>query len=962
MHERARRGHGKPCPYNLLMTLPSGTLTIFFSDIEGSTQLLQTLGADYAALLDEHNRILRAAIESHNGHEVRTQGDSFFAVFERAGDAVQAAAQAQRALFEYSNDGHFAQNAVVRVRIGLHTGEPTSFGGDDYSGLDVHRAARIAAAGHGGQTLLSQTTRELVESDLTPAIRLYDLGEHRLKDLARPIRLSQLLLDGLPRDFPTLRTLDALPNNLPSQPTPLLGREKELTRAVEMLRRPDVRLLSLLGPGGTGKTRLSLQVAAELLHEYSNGAWFVDLAPLGDATLLPLTILRTLGVAEVGGQDALQTLIEYSNEKQMLLIFDNFEQILDAAPAVATLLQKCDRLKIIVTSRAPLKIRGEQEFPVPPLALPLRKPPPTLEQMSQFAAVQLFIQRAQNVKPSFDVTAENAPAIAEICVKLDGLPLAIELAAARIKLLSPQALLARLEKSLNILIGGGRDVSQRQQTLRDAIAWSHDLLDEDERLLFRRMGVFVGGATLEAIEKVCNAREDLRFEVLDGVCSLVDKSLLRQTESEDCEPRFWMLETIREYSTEQLESSAEAETLRASHAHYLADFIEEHEFELVGAQAGRCRALFLAELDNYRAAFEWSLCHQPKTALHLVAIYGFFMRFSGFSNSLDQMLKKAMAANQTAIDCGDDGEELSQWRCKILLHQTALMQDQGCYDEALAIANTLWEASSESKHLDFQIDALTIISGYHSRKHQWDLAEKYAQNLLATAEQYLKQGHSTRWQQSDASHHMISALSNLAIIAMDQGHLQRAEEYVDRVLTFSSQHNIPANHDVLSLCGQLAMRQRQWAKASGFLEETVSVYEKSGFEAVALGWATHELAKIALHQDDIGNAEKWARRSIRNLHEDNPTPFFNPTLRLVAWLMAKRDSWAEVATLLAAEEAEREQLGWFYPDDWREQLDEMIPAAREQLGATRFAELWQGGRAMPSGAAFEYSMQAINAR
>ncbi len=495
--------------------LPTGTVTLLFSDIEGSTRLLQQMGARYADVLASCRHLLRAAFQEWKGYEVDTQGDGFFAAFARASDA---------------------------------SGEPSRTA-EGYVGLDVHRAARIMGVGHGGQVLLSHTTHDLVEHSLPEGVSLRELGEHRLKDLQHPSRLFQLVIAGLPGDFPPLKTLDSHPNNLPVQLTRFIGRGQEVTAVQHLLHREGVRLVTLTGPGGTGKTRLGLQVAAELSGCFAEGVFFVNLAPISDPELVVPTIAQTLDIKETADQSLLDLVKAFLRERQVLLVLDNFEQVVSAAVQVAELLAACPKLKVVVTSRAVLHVRGEQEYAVPPLALPDPKRLPDLVALAQYEAVALFIQRAQAVKPEFQVTNANAPAVAEICTRLDGLPLAIELAAARSKVLPPQALLARLRQRLAVLTSEARDVPARQQTLRSTIEWSYQLLDAEEQRLFRQLCIFVGGCTLQAAEAVCvtPGDGDTTRSVLDGVSSLIDKSLLRQSEQEGEEPRLVMLETIREY-------------------------------------------------------------------------------------------------------------------------------------------------------------------------------------------------------------------------------------------------------------------------------------------------------------------------------------------------------------------------------------------------------------------------------
>ncbi len=534
-----------------MQNLPTGTVTLLFTDIAGSTRLLHQLGERYASMLAECRQILRTAFGQWNGNVVDTQGDAFFVVFARATDAISAAVAAQRALASHT----FPGDVVVQVRVGLHTGEPQRTA-DGYVGLDVHRAARIMSAGHGGQVLLSQATRELVEYTLPDGVTLRDIDEHRLKDLQRPSHLYQLVIAGLPSDFPPLNTLGTHPNNLPTQPTSFIGREKEVAAVAQLLCREDVHLVTLTGPGGTGKTRLALQVAAELSDLFADGIYFVDLAPVSDPALIIAAIAQSLSIREVSGQPLVEHLKDALQSKQTLLLLDNFEQVVSAAVQVADLLTSCPQLKVIVTSRVVLHVQAEQEFFVPSLSLPDPNHLPDLVALSQYESVALFIRRAQSVRPDFQVTNANAPAVAEICVRLDGLPLAIELAAARMKLLSPEALLARLGQPLHVLTSGPRDVVARQQTLRNTIEWSYQLLDAQEQQLFRRLSVFVGGCTLEAIEALGTSPGGAVESVLDTVASLADKSLLQRMEQQaGQEPRFSMLETIREYALERLEAT-----------------------------------------------------------------------------------------------------------------------------------------------------------------------------------------------------------------------------------------------------------------------------------------------------------------------------------------------------------------------------------------------------------------------
>ena len=602
--------------------LPTGTVTFLFSDIEGSTRLLQAQGDAWGGLLARHQELLRAAFAAQQGVEVGTEGDSFFVVFPTAQGATTAAVAAQRAL----GDEPWPEDAAIRVRMGLHSGE-ASLSLQTYVGLDVHRAARIAAVGHGGQVLISDATRALVANALADGVALRDLGEHRLRDLTTREHLYQLVIDGLPSDFPALGTLDAIPNNLPSRLTTFLGREREIAQIEELLQR--TRLLTLTGPGGTGKTSLSLAVAGRVLPRYPDGVYFVELGTITEADLVSATIAQHLGLPDRGGRTSIERLIDHIGERRLLLVLDNFEQVVDAAPAIAQLLAGARNLTVIVTSRSVLHIYGEQEFPVPPLGLPDPQHLPALDVLSQYEAVALFIERAAAVKPDFAVTNENAPAVAEICVRLDGLPLAIELAAARIRILSPQAMLARIGNRLGLLSSGSRDQPERQQTLRGAIAWSHDMLDEADRSLFACASVFVGGAGLEGVERVCGG--EVGGDMLDALSSLVDKSLVRQLDGLDGEPRFSMLETIREFAMGQAIARDRWEDLRCRHGELFLELAEEASGQVMGSAKRHWLDRLEQDHDNLRAAISWAIeTDRAEIALRLIAAMWRFWQMRGY--------------------------------------------------------------------------------------------------------------------------------------------------------------------------------------------------------------------------------------------------------------------------------------------------------------------------------------------
>jgi predicted ATPase/class 3 adenylate cyclase len=576
--------------------LPTGTVTFLFSDIEGSTRLLRELGDEYASELKAHHAIVRNAISRTGGVERGTEGDSFFVAFRTAPDAVSAAVAIQRALAE----GAWPRDMPVRVRIGIHTGVG-AVSGTDYVGLDVHRAARIAAAAHGGQVVLSAATQELVFQALPSGTRLRDLGQHRLKDIPSPEHLYDLVIDGLAKDFPPLRTLDARPNNLPVQLAAFIGRQEELHEVKQLL--AGTRLLTLTGAGGTGKTRLAVQLAAEALTDYRDGAFFVDLAPISDPNLVPAIIAQAIGAQEEPGVAIRETLKGYLREKELLLVLDNFEQVVAAAAVVKELLTASPRLRIVVTSRIVLSLPGERDYEVPPMALPDLNALPGLETLKESPAIGLFADRAAAVQPRFRLTEDNAATVAAIVVRLDGLPLAIELAASRARMLAPEQILSRLQQSTSLLSSKSPTLPERQRTLRAAIAWSYDLLNDEERRLFGELSVFRGGWTMDAVESIA------QLDALDGLSSLVDKSLIRVA-NDHAESRFSMLETIREFAAERLGESGGLDAVRQRHGEYFLSRAIDSESLLTGTDQSKWLDYWDSEMDNLRAALRWALDSQ----------------------------------------------------------------------------------------------------------------------------------------------------------------------------------------------------------------------------------------------------------------------------------------------------------------------------------------------------------------
>jgi predicted ATPase/class 3 adenylate cyclase len=625
-----------------VIDLPTGTVTFLFTDVEGSTRLLQDLGPDYGVVQRDHMRIMREAIAEGGGLEIRTEGDAFFAVFSSAVGAVRAAVSAQRALAAHP----WSHGQPLRVRMGMHTGEGL-LGGDDYLGIDVNRAARIAAAGHGGQVLLSESTTPLVSNALPDGVTLRDLGSHRLKDFDEPQRIHQLVIDGLPDAFPPIRTLE-IPTNLPLRLTSFVGRERELATVSELLE--SARLVTLTGPGGTGKTRLALRVASEVLDRFDDGVFFVDLAPITDPALVPSTILTTVGPrGGAGPRSELERLQIELRDRAILLVLDNFEQVLEAAVAVSAILAAAPGVRVLATSRAPLRLEGEHEVPVAPLELPGASEVVSPGDLSRFEATALFLERATAVDPRFAVDEENLRAIVEICRRLDGLPLAIELAASRLRVLSLAAMVERLDRALPLLSGGPRDRPDRQRTLRDAIDWSFRLLPPAVASLFGRLCVFAGGFTLASAEAVCAPDGEPGLDLLEGIEALLDASLVRRAEAMGGPDRFEMLQTIHEYGLGRLDETGQADALRRGHALHFLDLAEALDPELRGPGIQRAMGALHIEHDNLRAALAWALqADQGDVALRLVSSLWRFWHMHGDIASGRRWVEQALALPSAA--------------------------------------------------------------------------------------------------------------------------------------------------------------------------------------------------------------------------------------------------------------------------------------------------------------------------
>ena len=883
---------------------PSATVTLLFTDIEGSTRLIQRLGERYPAVLEEHRRLLRAAFAAYGGQEVDTPGDGFFVVFGRAVDGVAAAVDGQRALATYS----WPEDGAVRVRMGLHTGEPARAGGS-YVGLDVHRAARLCAAGHGGQLLLSQTTLDLVERELPANVTPRNLGEHYLKDLARAERVTQLVIAGLPAEFPPLRGLDSRPNNLPRQRTVLVGREAQVAAVVELLLREDTTLVTLTGPGGTGKTRLALQVAVEALDAFPDGAFFVDLAPIADPELVLPAIAQTLGLRDASGRPPAETLVDYLRQKQLLLVLDNFEQVAPAGPGVGALLARCPGVKALATSRATLRLYGEKEYPVPPLGHPDPLRLPSVDELRRYPAVALFEQRVRDVKPDFLVSEETATAVAEICLRLDGLPLAIELAAARTRLLPPRALLERLasasgqaggatgRSSLHLLTGGARDLPARQQTLRRTIGWSYDLLNARDQAIFRRSAVFVGGFTLDAAEAVVDS------DVFDGLASLVENNLLQQRETPGGEVRFLMPETTREFGQERLEASGEAKPLRRRYAEHFLALAEQGAPELAGRQQGRWLERLEREHDNLRAALDWALQGgHAELGLRLAGALGRFWEVRGFLSEGQRWLDRVLALGAS------DQQPPSA----------------GARSAALNAAGTL----------------------------------AYVRNDYERAATLLQDSLTLRRELGDRSG-IATSLHSLSRVRFYQGDHQRAVALCEESLALrrelGDRHGIAMS---LNILGVIARNRGDQTAARTLLEESLGLFRELG-DQWGIGLLLNNLARVARDLGDWTWMADLCAESLTLFREVGDRHGIAWVLSNLAIVARFRGRWERAARMFGAAEALRESVGSsslsLSPAE-RGAYETAVTAVRAELDPDVYTAAWADGRALPLDQAIAYAL------
>ena len=909
-----------------------GIVTFMFTDIEGSTKLWEAHPEVMRAALARHDALVRMAIVGANGFVFKTVGDAFCAAFAMAPDAVSAVLAAQLAIVTEP----WPEATPISVRMALHTGAVETRDGD-YFGPALNRVARLLSAGHGGQSLLSQPTYDLVRDTLPDAVSLRDLGAHKLKDLARPEQVYQLQHPYLRGDFPPIKSLSTHPNNLPQQLTSFIGREKEIADIKALLVR--TRLLTLTGSGGSGKTRLSLQVAADALEQFADGAWLVELAPLMDPRLVPQTVATVLSVKEETTKPITQTLIEHLKHKRLLLLLDNCEHVLDVCAKMAdALVRQCPGVKILASSREALGIAGEQTYRVPSLTLPDRKEVQTPQTLSAYESVQLFVDRALSVRADFQVTNQNAAALASLCYHLDGIPLAIELAAARVRSLSVEEIDTKLDQRFRLLTGGSRTALPRQQTLRSLIDWSYDLLNEPEQRLLQRLSVFAGGWTFAAAEEVCAGDGVEDWEVLDLSTSLSDKSLV-VAEQKGEHSRYRLLETVRQYARERLVESGGGEAVREWHRDYFLALAEEAEPKLPGAEQAEWLRRLEEEHENLRAGLNWSLAEaRSGGGLRLCgALQRFWLTRGHLAEGREwcvRVLGKAGA------------EERTPERAKALNAAGKLAYYQGDYpaararsEESLVIARELGDRWTIA-------NSLNNLGGVACDLRDFVYARAlYEESLTIMRELGDRSG-------------VARSLHNLGIVALGESDFPSCTALLNECLAILRELGDRGRiADALDILGIVAFEQGEFASARGIHEESLAIMRELGDRrGIArslsdLGVVAHEqgdyLASGALHQEALGIQRELGNR-----------PAIAPSLAGLAAVVVALGGPLRGARIWGTAERLREEIGSPLAPSELPRYDRQVAAARAVLGDdAAFDRAWQKGRALTLEQAVELALE-----
>ncbi len=959
-------------------SLPNGTVTFLFTDIEGSTALAQQFPADLPALLARHHAILQQAIESHNGIVFQIIGDSFHAAFPTAPDALQAALDAQR------NLQHEIWNpSPIKVRMGLHTGAAQAGAIEERAGgyvgyLTLTRVQRVMSVAHGGQILLSNPTAELVHGELPVDASLRDMGEHRLKGLLNPEHLWQLIAPDVRQDFPPLQSLNTIPNNLPVQLTSFIGREHEIAEVKQEL--AEHRLVTLTGSGGTGKTRLSLQVAAEVLDHFQHGVWFIELAPLVDPNLIPQTILSVMGISEQSGKAPLDVLKDYLHDKQTLLLLDNCEHLIEAcAKVVNALLNAAPRLKILASSREALGVKGEVSYHVPSLSLPDPKHLPAIEQLSQYEAVRLFIDRALLVAPHFNVDRDNAPFIAQICYRLDGIPLAIELAAARVKMMSVEQISKRLDDRFRLLTGGARTALPRQQTLRALIDWSYGLLSENERLLLRRLAVFVASWTLEAAEEVCSGEDIDSDQVLDLLANLVNKSLVIVVEqAQSREARYRMLETVRQYARERLIDSGEGTEVRDRHLDYYRQVVKEAEPELFGSKELIWLVWLENEWGNLRAALEWSLEKRADAGLELVNCLGYFLVEHHFTSDLEDWLSQLMThpLNSERSTARAHGMILWTWYAAASYKQSvnvpSILEDaiaiyrelgdknglaHGYLMQALLAAESQIQSGRFEVALDLFRDtndkAWVAIAlrdlGWFAKSHETPRKLAFLEESLSLSREL---GYITG---------IIEASKQLGALELRQGHFEAARRRLAEGFSMWQAHATDlGNSVVLSYdLGDLAFYEGDYELAQRHYEDSLAWAIQRG-EQFSVGWSQVRLGHAVLRRGQLQAAYQLFRQALLSFPATGMDFVLEGsiyTIEGLASLAVAQAEYDKAVRLLARADDNRKSRDVPRAPVEQAAVERDLAVIHSQLDEAAFKKAYKTGQAMTLDEAIDYALK-----
>lgn len=872
--------------------LPSGTVTFLLTDVEGSARLWEQCPAPMREAMARHDALVEACVERCGGTVVRPrgEGDSRFAVFARATDSVAAVCALQQVFVAE----HWPTLVPVRIRMALHTGEGELREGD-YYGPAPNRCARLRGLAHGGQILVSAATAELARDALPEGVSLRSLGMHRLKDLQRPEEVFQLLHPELPADFPALRSLDALPHNLPVQLSSFVGREREMAEVKHLLAK--TRLLTLTGAGGCGKTRLALQVAAELLGDYPDGVWLVDLAPLTDPALVPQSVANVLDVREQPGHALTETLQHYLQTKSLLLILDSCEHLIaECAQLASALLSSSPSLRILVTSREALNIVGETTWRVPSLAVPDVQPLPVIEQLVFYEAVQLFVDRASLSQPTFTLSLQNARWVVQVCRQLDGIPLAIELAAMRVKVLTVEQIAERLNDRFRVLTAGSRIALPRHRTLRAAMDWSYDLLSEKERVMLRRLSVFTGGWMLEAAEVVCAKGRIDSSDVLNLLTQLVDKSLV-VVEERGGKARYRLLETVRQYAEEKLRESGEEARVRGRHQDFFVAFVERAEPELTGPEQAAWLDRLESDHDNLRTALGDALkAGAEEVALRLSGTLWRFWWYHGHFAEGRRWLEAALASS-TALS--------GPLRAKALVGISSLVRSQGDYGAARIFCE----------------ESLVL-----SRR----LEDKKGTALALTA---------------------------LASIVYYQGDYAHAKAcYAESLALYREMGDKRGIAVVLSNQGEKALYQGDYEGARVLCEESLALFREIG-ERRGIAVLLNSLGDVALHQGDCPRATALFAQSLTLYRELVDKESIAECLEGLAEVARTQGRVGRAARLCGAAEALREAIAAPLRPPERASYDRCVALLRTAFGDSAFAASCERGRAMTLEQAIAYALE-----